>query len=206
MFNLKSLTFITLFPVSVVVACPVANNEEPPNSTALAISATSMDISQEKEQRTVATFGTIKNTANVCFDDVIIEVNYFDLNNKLVDTVVQSPYDMVVPATEEVSFRVLATAAKPKDSYVTQSVRILNAEPRFGRHNRTKKSSDTIKELAISLAPIVLLIAVWAFFIRRYQRKGSLMDQQITAINEQNRILERIATAIEIKTAGRDVH
>ena len=79
--------------------------------------------------------------------------------------------------------------------------------------SRLEKSETTVmrrwttllsKKLLISSFPILLLIAVWIYFIRRYSGKSSpqnrsldLIDQQNEMIQKQGEAIERIANALE---------
>ncbi len=189
---------------TMAIACPVSDGSAPPDSSVLSISATSMEVSNEKNRLSVLTLGTIKNPANACFDDVVVEVRYFDSNNKHVDTIVQPLFGMVIPAEKDISFRVLDQAAKPKESYSTQTIRVLNAEPRFTKQSRNKSTADIFKEVLISWGPILLLIAVWFYFMSTMRGKKSpqerilvMMEKQVASSDAQTRELARIAIAIE---------
>ena len=52
-------------------------------------------------------------------------------------------------------------------------------------------------EYLISWVPMVIFIGVWMFLARKYSGKGSIQDQMLTAISNQNSLLTKQITAIE---------
>jgi hypothetical protein len=54
-----------------------------------------------------------------------------------------------------------------------------------------------IKKLLISSFPILLLIAVWIFFMRRAGGKNSPQNRSLDLIDKQNEMIEKQSSAIE---------
>jgi ATP-dependent Zn protease len=158
---------------------------------------TSFTYSQSESTPLVTTIGTIKNTSNSLVEDIVIEVKYFNAEKKLVDVVTQPLYGVVVPAFQEVAFRVRDAADKPKTSYTFSNVRMASAEQRVAQQSKPKQSSFSWSELLVSWGPMLMLIGVWVFFMRKMNKKGSYQFRTVELIDKQNAILERIATAAE---------
>ena len=59
--------------------------------------------------------------------------------------------------------------------------------------------SETVTALLYTWAPILLMVGFWLFFMRRMGtwRRGGYVDRHIEYMEQQNQLLERIATALE---------
>jgi len=162
-------------------------------------------VSDDEHQRTVTTLGSLKNSSGSCVEDIVIEVKYFDAKNTHIDTVTQAVYGLVVRPAQEVSFRVRDSAAKPKEAYASQTARVVSAEVRGGSHNKKPPSIwATITDLLISWGPMLLLMGVWNYFLRKMRAKDSpqarslaLIEQQNALFDSQNKLLERLIVASE---------
>lgn len=191
-------------------ACPGASGSPPDPSSVLTVKMSTLDVLQEEERRNVASLGTIKNESGSCFEEVVVEVRYFDRSHALSDTVTQSLYGLVVPAHGEVAIRVVDGAAKPKDAYVSQEARVVFAEPRRPVQKARPTLWSTVGEILVSWGPMVLLMAMWAFFMRRMRGKDSpqersiaLMQQQVEASAALGQSLQRVAAALESMASTR---
>lgn len=183
------------------IACPEIKGE-PPTEENLSIANSTFSYSTEGKNPTLTTLGTIKNTASGCLSDVTVEIKYFDANKAMIDTVTQSLYGVVVPAHGEVAFRVQESPSKLKDSYVSQSVRIISAEAKQGR--LYKSSSAGLWEQIISWGPLFIFLATLLFLLRRMQKVGGpqqrfiqLYEEQNGILSKQNALLAQIVTAVE---------
>ena len=190
--NKISLVFVALMSLSLSVFAarwqPI-----PFDPASVSIVDASLAYSQDNGSPVVTTIGTIKNSSESLIEDIVVEVKYFDGEKKLIDVITQPIYGLVVPASQEVAFRVRDVADKPKAAYVSNSVRVVSAEQR----PQSKQSSFSWPEILISWAPMLLLIAVWIFFTHKFNKKGSPNARTIELIENQNAILERLATAAE---------
>jgi len=126
----------------------------------------------------------------------VVEVKYFDQQGKKIDVVTQHLYGIVVPAKEEVDFRVRDQADKTKANYVTSSARIVSAEEKCSP-KRKKKKHSLIVELLISWGPMLLLIGVWLLFMKKYNGKSSPQKQSLLILEQQTKLLKQQAEAIE---------
>lgn len=165
---------------------------------------TSFSHSQNETANFITTIGTLKNTSDFIAEDIIVEVKYFDAQKKLIDVVTQPLYGIVVPPLQEVAIRVRDEADKPKEAYFSNTLRVVSAQQGGVRQPQQKKTASIWIGLLSSWGPMLLLIVVWVFFIRKAYRKGSpqlrlveLMEQQNAVFIRQLEILERLAVAAE---------
>jgi ATP-dependent Zn protease len=181
----------------------------PPGSAQdLEIIAPTLSYSANADGNVITTMGSLKNSSANCLEHITIEVNYFDAQNTLIDTVTDSVYATIAPPKDQVSFRVSGTARMPKEAYASQKVRVLFAEPRVSRQAQKKEENSFFVDLFVSWFPMLLLIALWIFFMQRMQTKNSPQGKQLEIFEKQNAILEaqnallaRIANAVENKAA-----
>jgi hypothetical protein len=189
------------FWFSTYASCGEQNDLDP---TSLSVGETSLSYSESEGQRFISAFGTVTNTSAFYAEGLVVEAKYFDAENRLTDVIVEPLYGVVVPPSGSVSFRVRDAADKTKEYYVSTSVRVVTAEQRARRQSQAKRQSSVWVDLFISWMPMLLLIGVWVFFMRRQTRKGSpqartveLIEQQNAILGRQVEVLERLAMASE---------
>lgn len=117
----------------------------------------------------LACLGKIKNTADKQWDDIVIEVQFFDANNELIDSITESKYQMVIPPRDEVAFKVSGKAIKSSNAYSSHKVRILSAK--LTKKPCSKKS--LFVKILTSVLPFIILFAIGFFFFRKSQSKDS---------------------------------
>lgn len=200
--RIAAIVGITLGIVtSSLAACP-QNNDNHATPKDLTVVGTSFRIVENKDERSIVTVGSLRNTSSVCIDNIRVEVRYYDAKDALIDTVTQQVYQVEVPPHEEVGFRVYADAAHLKEAYAKQSVRVVSV----GATKKTNKPEERplLMEILVAWGPMLLLIGVWIFFMRKINRKDSpqaqslrLIEQQNALFDAQNKLLERLAVAAE---------
>ena len=175
----------------------------------LKVSGTTISYSKEDGHNTITTIGTIKNLSGIRIDEPVLEVKYFDQAKRLIDTVTQPLYGVVVPASQEVSFRVRDVADKSKEAYISSSVRVVSVEQRNLHTSNSKKNSSIWLETFVSWLPMLILICVWVFFIKKMNKKDSPQRRSVELIENQNLILtkqletlDRLASAVEKVSGG----
>lgn len=202
----KWLAVVALLGSAAVQACPAAQEFDESGAALKVLRAT---LSYEKEEAggMVTTLAAVRNTAAVCVENLVVEVNYFDADKKLVDTVTQLLYGVVLPPSQEVSFRVRDTAARDKGAYAAVQVRIVAAEQRAGR---ARRSEDSAWKWLESWGPMLLLIGVWIVVLVRSRGRNSpygktiaLLEAQTAAQARQIAALERLGDAVERASAVR---
>jgi hypothetical protein len=191
--------------LSLVLATSAWSCEEHEIGTALSVLNVSFNYSKDGEAAFITALGEIQNSSPDRAEDVVVEARYFDAEKKLVDVVTEHIYGFVVPAGQKVAFRVRDLADKPKGAYVTSDVRVVSAHASNATAGRSsKRETPLVLQLLFNAFPILLLIAVWVFFMRRYQGKSSpqmrsldLIEKQAGTLERQLATLERLANAVE---------
>lgn len=93
----------------------------------VAVTSSKITYAKEAESAYISTIGTIKNNSEIKWKDVQIEVQYFDKDDRLIDTQTQSEYDFILVPHSEQAFRLRQKADKPETNYVAHKVFIRNA-------------------------------------------------------------------------------
>ena len=166
-------------------------------------------IKQWESGAYVFTIGEIRNNSDVTLDDIVVEARFFDADGKLIDVTVERLYSLRVPPSETVAFRLQSLALAEDGEYASHQVRLVSASESRpcpqASGNSSNSNFELLKKLLISAFPILLLIAVWIYFMRRYSGKNSpqnrsldLIDKQNEMIQKQGEAIERIADALEV--------
>ena len=178
------------------------------DTSMLVVAPTSMDVTVESGHRLVTTLGTIANPSRDCFQNVVLELQYFDAAKNHVDTVTEAVDGLVVPAGDTAQFRVRESAARDATAYVSQSVRVVDAGVRW---TKEPPSGQSVIDLLVPWLPMLLLIGVWIYFMRRYSSGKSLqgrmfavMEQQLEVARAQSLAIQKAAAALERRAAGDD--
>jgi ATP-dependent Zn protease len=182
----------------VAVAC-TGNSNIDISPQQITVSDTSISYAQDEEGRIITTFGVMKNGTEACIEDIVLEITYFDSQNKQIDVVTRTLFEVVIPPSQEVKLRIRGQADKPKESYSSSAVRVISAESQI-KHNKT----PLWQELLVNLSPMILLIGVSIFIARKYngskspqQRSLAVLEAHLNAVTRQNEFLERLAVATE---------
>ena len=177
------------------------------DTSMLVVKSSSVDVSLDAGHRIVTSLGTITNPSANCFQNVVLELQFFDAARNHIDTVVEPMEGLIVPAGETVEFRVREPASKEVSSYATQSVRLVDADVRWV--NAQELPRNAIVELLLSWGPMLLLIGVWIYFVRKQSGQKSIqsrmftvMEKQLQVAEEQSRAIQRAAAALERRGAG----
>jgi len=106
-----------------------------------------------------------------------------------------------------VEFRVREPASKEAGAYATQSVRVVDADVRWVRSQ--EPAHGVLVDLLLSWAPMILLIGVWVYFMRKQSGQKSvqarmlvLMEKQLQVAEVQSRAIQQAAAALERRPAG----
>jgi ATP-dependent Zn protease len=146
----------------------------------------------------VSVIGELRNTTNNKIDEIVIEAKLKNSKGKVIDVISEPVYGLVVPAGQQVAFRLQAPAAANQSSYSGVTARVISGNSNIPSTLRTstQKSSKYLKAL-ISWAPIILLILVWIILARKYGGKGSNQEKMLATFIEQNALLAKQISAIE---------
>jgi hypothetical protein len=179
-----------------------------PDMSMLEVKPSSMDVSVDAGHRMVTTLGTITNPSTNCFHNVVVELQYFDAAKNHIDTVVETMDGFLVPAGETVEFRVREPASREASTYASQRVRLVDADVVWVKAPAAAK--DPFLDLLLSWGPMLVLIAVWVFFMRRQSgaksiqsRMFAVMERQLAVAEAQSRAIQQAAATLE-RRAGDD--
>jgi hypothetical protein len=178
----------------------------------LSVTATSLSVETEGDNDpTVITLGRVKNTSATCFENLMVEVRYFNAKGENIDTFTQVIRRFHSPPGSDISFRVWDHPLRPRAAYATQTVRVVSArpvliesdgasaqQPQAQPRQPQEKPHSFFVTLLINWIPMLLLIGVWVLLMWRYTRKGSVQQRQMAALEAQTALLERQAAAIEM--------
>jgi hypothetical protein len=150
--------------------------------------------------------GVLKNTSAACADNIVVEVRFFDEQKNVVDVITSPLEGIVVPASKEVAFRVQGPAAQPKSVYASMSARVVSAEQRYrGTAQAAPTWTSRILDVLASWGPMLLLIAVWIWIMRRYysgkkspqHRNLDLWAQQLELQRQHLAAMQRLADSVQ---------
>lgn len=191
-------------------ACPEFDGSTP-SLNSLTFSDASFNVSATDYGPKITSFATIKNASNMCFQDVVIEIKYYDANNTLIDTVTGAAYGAVVPAMGQVAVRIRDDAARPKQTYSTQVLRLVSALPRYPSAAPEQKPTF-LQEMLITWLPLLMAAGAVIWMVHALSRRGSVLrkwfpmfdivEDQYRLQVEEKALLERIANAVETKNEG----
>jgi len=198
---------VALAPGLSTAAC-LASDAAPGDASSLQVVAPTFTVTEKGEKRSVTTLGRLKNNSGECLEDIVVQINYFDTEHRLVDTVTRPVYGLIVPPGQEVAFRVRDdAAARSSDAYVSQDVAVASAEPHINTKATSSGFKDVLLNLLINWGPMLLLIGAWLYFMRRMRKADSpqgqilaLIEKQNALLVEKNQLMARLVAAAE---AGR---
>lgn len=190
-----------LVPVLLVLtthALASANEDASATNPSLQVVQTSFNTVNANGTSVVTVLGDLKNTSNTTRENLVVEAKLFDSSGKLVDVISQPVYGLLVPANQQVAFRLQAPVAALPDAYASVQARVVSAEPRIEIASRPSSTNySRVWSMLGSWGPMLLLIGAWFFLTRKYNGKGSAQDKMLHAIEVQNQLLERQIAAIE---------
>ena len=163
-----------------------------------------INIDAKERAPTLVALVNVKNSSDTSAYNIVLEAKFLDSANKVIDVITQENYGIVVPAGKDVLLKLRDSISGAQVSYSKVEVRVLSADFRapksaFGSANPNNTKNAMI-EFLISWGPMLLLIAVWIYMMRKYsngyQNKVlQFMDKQNELIAKQAAALELIATA-----------
>lgn len=212
--KIHRLTYVlfvfVLFIISIFLYKPkvlAVGTELPSFQESLRITDSEVHFSSGENYNSVSCIGNIKNSSALIWEELVIEVQYFNKENKLIDTTTEYIYGLVVPANDTIAFRVKGGADKSESEYHSHKVRITSASTNAYKPPRRTKNKTLIQVL-ISWTPMLILIGVWIFFMRKYSGKNSpqrvtmgILKEQVELIKEQNSIFKNLIEVISNHTA-----
>jgi hypothetical protein len=200
----KSATLLTSFCLCVILRSEGAAAEK----EVAVVTESTMSLTMGHDTLYVNTVGRIRNDSDELLDDVVVEVEYFDKDGKLIDASIEQLYGVKVPVHDTVAFRVSVSAAASRERYASHTARVISApENHFAKSAPaagTRSERSLTKKSLMVWIPLVFLAAISLYIIRRSKKRSAaqgrsvdLIEKQIDLFDSQNRILERIAVAAE---------
>jgi ATP-dependent Zn protease len=206
MYKFKNAVFFCAFLVT-LSAWGACDNEV---LESLQVQETSMNfVTSPVEGERVVTIGKIKNGSAYDVTQFRLEIQYFDADKRLIDVNEDNVYTDI-PKNDEIAFREFVRALKPQSAYASQQVRVTYAkttcypqEDEPHSHPQPEAQNSKWLDWFINWFPLLLLLVLYVFFIRRCAGKNNpalrSIERQVDLTAEQNKILERIANAQEEK-------
>jgi ATP-dependent Zn protease len=180
-------------------------------SPKLQVIQSSISFVQHNSVTYVTSIGKIKNNTDYNISDIVLEAQFFDGQKNLIDVASENLYYVNVSPHDEIAFKLQTTAATRNDDYSSQSVRVIGMTEEkpctSSGTNQSRSKKNVWLNMLINWFPLLLLLALWMLFMRRYAGKNSpqhktinLIEEQNSLFTHQNKLLERIAYAVEGRT------
>ena len=190
-------TTVLIFHSSIALACSDDHDLKNPSQAIKVIDPT-FTISPIEGRPMLTVIGTLKNATDNKIDNIVVEAKFLDSNKKVIDVMTQSVYGIVVPANQDVAFRLQGMLGASQNSYSAIEARVSSGESHAARPPSTKKSEDSLwMSLLISWGPMLLLIGVWVLFMKKVSGEKSPQSKSVDLIAEQNALLTKQLSAIE---------
>jgi ATP-dependent Zn protease len=192
-------TFVSLMFCLIASSAYACGDHDLPNpSSSVQIVGTTVSTSKTDGTVFVTVLGSFKNITESKIDGLMVEAKLTDSRGKVIDVLSEPIYGLVVPAGQQVAFRLQGRAAAKEGAYAGVQVRVVSAEAHARSAPRAaKQEANPFVDFLISWGPMILLIAVWILLARKYNGKGSTQAKMLAAINEQNSLLTKQISAIE---------
>ncbi len=173
----------SIAPLTAVQATP----KEADFKKSLSVVNSKMSYTQHDDYNSISSIGTIENRSNIKWKYLVLEVQFFNANDELIDTLTEEKYGMTVPPNDTIAFRLSGQADKAKSEYVSHKVRITSAE----QVTKCKpKSKNIFFKLLTALLPLAIVILVLVIFVKKAQGKNSPQSRIIENQEKTNNIME----------------
>jgi len=206
MIILINLSFVGIVAFLILFQSPYVlskSQSEIDFSSIFKITKSEMHFSQGRNCNFITCMGEIRNLTSDVWENLVVEVKYFDSNEVLIDTETEHLYENVLRGKDTTSFRIRVPADREATEYVNHASRITWAEKRqsYVPSKKTKKKSSNWFNVFLSWMPMLLLIAVWIFYMRKMRSPQNktidFLKNQNEISRKNNEIMERIALSLE---------
>ncbi len=155
------------------------------------------------ERAYISSVGFLKNISDDRLQHIVIEVQYYNSDNALIDSEIKNHYSMSIPPGKEVSFSIKGLANGTREEYASQIINILSVDKAYSPSQRRspKRKKSVWLEVIISWVPMCLLILAW-FYISRNKKFPTAKSVEYMAANNKlmikhNEYFERLVKAVE---------
>lgn len=154
----------------------------------------------------ISCLGELKNLSENTYEYITIQIQYFNSDGVIIDTVTEELYSHVLPPKEIISFRARDQADKNFEQYKSHKIKITHAEIKYIQdYDSGQSKKNWVLRILISWGPMLLLIFVWIFFIMRMNKNKNspqvqsvaALKKQIELVEQQNKLFEKLIEAIE---------
>jgi hypothetical protein len=97
----------------------------------IAITESRVEFGESSCGRTVAIIGKLKNESEIDWKDITYEITFLDKNNSVSDTAQENEYSFVLPANEEVPFKVSMKKEFDNKKYQNYKIRLVSARTKL---------------------------------------------------------------------------
>ena len=142
---------------------------------------------QQDQYRSVSVVGYLKNLSSSYIEGIVVEAQFYDSNGKLIDSVTQELYSMVLPPNDSTAFVVRTQAQSAASEYATFKTRVTYAEKK-SQCTTSKKKQNWLVSALINWAPLIILLGAWIVIMMRFQKK-SPQTKVLELVEQQNELI-----------------
>ena len=142
---------------------------------------------QQDQYRSVSVVGYLKNLSSSYIEGIVVEAQFYDGNGKLIDSVTQELYSMVLPPNDSTAFVVRTQAQGAASEYATFKARVTYAEKK-SQCTTSKKKQNWLVSALINWAPLIILLGAWIVIMMRFQKK-SPQTKVVELVEQQNELI-----------------
>ncbi|PAT31447.1 hypothetical protein [Vandammella animalimorsus] len=142
--------------------------------------------------------GKATNTSDLALENPVFEVQFFDAQGKLIDAFNDVTYGLKLPPWQDMMVSLSGRARYEAGRYASAQIRLISGEfTEAGSHQHAPAFSQTVwMRLLLNWGPMLLLIGVWLWLVRR--SGGSTYSRDLlTLVQEQNQLLARQVAALK---------
>ncbi|WP_347485143.1 hypothetical protein ABFV80_003038 [Vandammella animalimorsus] len=142
--------------------------------------------------------GKATNTSEQVLEDPVFEAQFFDAQGKLIDAFNELTFGLKLPPGQDMMVNLSGRARYDAGRYASVQIRLISGdftEPSSGQH-ASALSHTVWMQLLLNWGPVLLLIGVWLWLVRR--SCGTTYSRDLLAsVQEQNQLLARQVAALE---------
>ncbi|RMX09200.1 hypothetical protein EBQ34_13870 [Vandammella animalimorsus] len=142
--------------------------------------------------------GKATNTSEQALEDPVFEAQFFDAQGKLIDAFNDVTYGLKLLPGQDMMVSLSGRARYEAERYASAQIRLISGaftEPGSGQY--APAFSQTVwMRLLLNWGPMLLLIGVWLWLVRR-SGGWSYSRDLLASVQEQNQLLARQVAALE---------
>jgi len=119
------LVFGTLYSVFIESIVSPGNFND--SKSLITVADSSFNYSTKECGTRISVIGTISNDSDKIWKDIYFEVQFFNNNGELIDTISENEYDLVLLAKDTTTFKITGLADKEKSAYDHHKIIIKSA-------------------------------------------------------------------------------